>query len=71
MFMGMWKKVLEPVIGMMKDVSRDITKTLTETSKENSKALECLNNKLLDTMNDTGIRAPKLMVSLSEITSVE
>ena len=46
-------------------------KTITETSKNNNKALENLNNKLLEIMNDRGIIVSYLMFSLSKITNPE
>ena len=51
------KKVFEPVTKSLEKTSQDITKTLTETSKENNLALENLNTKLLEIMNDRGILA--------------
>ena len=51
------KKVFELVTKRIKDVSEDVTKTMMITSKENIQALENLNNKLLETMNDRGILA--------------
>ena len=49
------KKVFEPVTKSLKKTSQDITKTISETSIENNKAIENLNNKLLEIMNDRGI----------------
>ena len=49
------KKVFEPVTKTIKDVSEDVTKTMMITSKENNQALENLNNKLREIMNDRGI----------------
>ena len=46
-----------------------ITKTITETSIKNNQALENLDNKLLEKLNDTGILASYLMSSLSKITN--
>ena len=54
-FHGDMKKVLEPVTKTIKDVSEDVPKTMMITSKENNQALENLNNKLLEIMNDRGI----------------
>ena len=42
-----------------------------EISTNNKKALENLNNKLLEIMNDTGILASHLLSSLSKITNLE
>ena len=44
---------------------------MTETSIKNRKALENLNNKLLEILNDRGIIATYLMSSLSKITNPE
>ena len=65
------KKVLEPVTKSKKDVSEEVTKTITETSNNNNKALEKLNNKLLEIMNDRGILATYLMSPSSKITNPE
>ena len=65
------KKVSEPVTKTIKDVSEDVAKTMMITSKENNQALENLNHKLLEVMNDTGIVASYLMSPLSKITSPE
>ena len=51
------KKLFEPVTKSLEDTSKDITKAMTETSKENKLALENINNKLLEIMNDRGILA--------------
>ena len=65
------KKVFEPVTKSLENTSKDITKAITETSKENNLALENLNNKLLEIMNDRGILASYLMSPLSKITNPE
>ena len=65
------KKVFEPVTKSLEETPQDITKTLTETSKENNLALENLNTKLLEIMNDRGILASYLMSPLSKITNPE
>ena len=46
-------------------------KTKTETSNNNNEALEKLNNKLLEIMNDRGILASYLMSPLYKITNPE
>ena len=48
-----------------------VTKTKTETSNNNNKAIENLNNKLLEIMNDRGILAGYVMYPLSKITNSE
>ena len=65
------KKVFEPVTKSIENTSQDITKTITETSFKNNQALENLNNKLLEIMNDRGILASYLMSPLSKITNPE
>ena len=51
------KKVFEPVTKSLENISQDITKDITETSNKNNLAIENLNNKLLEIMNDRGILA--------------
>ena len=46
------RKLYEPPTDTTKDTSRDITKTMMETSIKNNKALENLNEKILELMND-------------------
>ena len=63
------KKVFEPVTKSLENTSQDITKTITETSVKNNQAIENLDNKLLEIMNDRGILASYLMSPLSRITN--
>ena len=49
------KKIFEPVTKSIKDVSEEVMKTITETSIKNNQAIENLNNKLLEVMNDRSI----------------
>ena len=65
------KKVFEPVTKSLENTSENLTKAITESSKENNLALESLNNKLLEIMNDRGILACYLMSPLSKITNPE
>ena len=65
------KKVFEPVIKSIKDVSQTLTKTKTETYINNNKALENLNNKLLEILIDRCILARYLMYLRSKITSLK
>ena len=51
----------------MKNTSEKITKTITEHSINNNKAIENLNEKYLELMNDKGIIAPYLTTSLVEV----
>ena len=65
------KKVFEPVTKSIRDVSRDITKTMTENSIKNNKALEILNETLLEIMKDRVLLASYLLSPLSKITDLE
>ena len=65
------KKVFEPVTKSLENTSEKLTKAITESSKENNLALENLNNKLLEIMNDRGILATYLMSPLSKTTNPE
>ena len=65
------KTVFEPVTKSIKDVSEEVTKTVTETFNNNNKALENLNNKLLEIMKGRSILASYLMSPLSKITNLE
>ena len=65
------KKVFEPVTKSLENTSQDITKTITETSIKNNQAIENLNNKLSEILNDRGILASYLMSPLSKITNQE
>ena len=61
------KKVFEPVTKSLKNTSENVTKTLIETSNNNNKALENLNEKILELMDDKGLIAPYLTSSLVEM----
>ena len=65
------RKVFEPVTKSLEKTSENLTKAITESSKENNLALESLNNKLLEIMNDRRILASFLMSPLSKITNPE
>ena len=65
------KKVFEPVTKSLENTSENLTKAITESFKENNLALENLNNKLLEVMNDRGILASYLMSPISKITNPE
>ena len=65
------KKVFEPVTKSLANASQDITKTITESPIKNNRAIENLNNKLLEIINDRGILASYLMTPLSKITNPE
>ena len=65
------KKVFEPVTKSLENTSENLTKAITESSTKNIQAIENLNNKLLEIMNDRGILASYLMSPLSKITNTE
>ena len=65
------KKVFEPVTKSLENTSENLAKAITESSKDNNLALENLNNKLLEIMNDRGTLATYLMSPLSKITNPE
>ena len=48
-------KVFEPITDTLKKTSENITKTITENSINNNKAIENLNEKVLESMNDKGL----------------
>ena len=61
------KKVIEPLTKSIKGVSDEVTKTIRETSIKNNQALENLNNKLSEIMNERVTIASYLLSSLSKI----
>ena len=65
------KKVFEPVTKSLENTSENLTKAITESSTKNNQAIENLNNKLLEIMNDRAILASYLMSPLSKITNPE
>ena len=52
------KKLFKPMIDAIKNISENITKTLAENSTNNNKAIEHLNEKILELMNDKDMIAP-------------
>ena len=70
-FLEDMKKVVGPVTNPNKDVSQDKRKTMTENYFRNNKALENLNEKLLEIRNGIGIIASYLLSHLSEIINPE
>ena len=60
-------KVFEPLTETLEKASENITQTITETSVNNNKAIENLNEKILELMNDKGLIAPYLTTSLVEV----
>ena len=65
------KKVFEPVTKSFENTSENLTKAIIESSTKNNQAIENLNNKILEIMNDRGIIASYLMSPLSKITNPE
>ena len=65
------KKVFEPVTKSLENTSENLTKAVTESSNKNSQAIENLNNKLLEIMNDRGKLASYSRSPLSKITNPE
>ena len=60
-------KFFKPMTDEIKNTSEKITKTLTENSINNNKAIENLNEKILELMNDQGLIALFLTSSLVEV----
>ena len=60
------KRVFEPVTKSIKDVCEKVTKTITETASNNKRALQSLNNKLLEILIDRGLLATYLVSPLTE-----
>ena len=58
------KKVYEPFTDTIKNVSENISKTLKESSINNNKAIEKLNEKILESMNDKGLVDSSLLEAL-------
>ena len=65
------KKVFEPVTDTIKNTSEKLTKTITETSIINNKALNNLNEKVLEKMNDEGMVASFLASSLVNLFTAD
>ena len=61
------EEVFEPLTDTLKKTSESITKTIIENSINNNKAIENLNEKMLELMNDKGMIAPYLTTSLVEV----
>ena len=60
-------KVFEPRTDTIKKTSDNITKTITENSINNNKAIENLNEKILELMNEQGMIASYLASFLAEV----
>ena len=64
-------KKFKPMTDATKNTSENITKTLTENSINNNKAIENLNEKVLELMNDKGLISPYLASSLVNLFKPE
>ena len=65
------KKIIDPVIDAIKNISATLTKTLIESSFRNNQALEILNEKVLVLLNDKGVIAPCVPPSLVKLFKPE
>ena len=65
------KEVFEPVTQSIEKTSENITKSLTETSINNNKAIENLNEKILELMDEKGLISPYLTSSLVNLFKPE
>ena len=65
------EEVFEPLTNTLKKTSENITKTVTENSINNNKAIENLNERILELMNDKGMIAPYLASSLVNLLKPE
>ena len=65
------EKVYKPLTDTIKDTSENLTKTFTETYINNNKAIENLNEKVLELANDKGMIAPYLASSLVNLFTPE
>ena len=65
------KKIFKPMTDAIKNTSETITKTLTENSINNNKAIENLNEKISELMDEKGMIAPYLVSSLSKFFKLE
>ena len=65
------EKIFKPVTDTIKNTCENITETITVSSIKNNEALNDLNKKLLEIMNDRGIIASYLLSPLTKITNPE
>ena len=65
------KKIFEPVTKSLENTSKNITKCIMESSINNNQAIENLNEKVLELMNDKGMIAPYLAPSLANLFKPE
>ena len=65
------KKIYKPLTDTIKNTSENLTKTITETYINNNKAIEKLNEKVLELMNDRSMIASYLAFSLVNLFKAE
>ena len=65
------KLLFKPMTDAIKDTSDNSTKTITETSTKNNKAIENLNERILELVKDKGLIAPCLTSSLVNLFKSE
>ena len=65
------KKLFKPMTDAIKNTSENKTKTLTENSINNNKAIENINEKILELMNDKGLISLYLASSLVNLFKPE
>ena len=65
------KKIFKPMTEALKNTSENIKKTLTENSINNNKAIDNLNEKILELMDEKDMIAPYLVSSLSKVFNLE
>ena len=65
------EELQEPLIATIEDTSESLTKTLEETYNNNNKAIENLNEKVLELMTDKGMIARYLASSLVNLFKPE
>ena len=70
-FHDVMEEVLEPKTDTVEKSSENLATTMMLNSEENNKALQKLNGKLLDMINDRGIMASSLLSSSYEMTNPE
>ena len=65
------KKIFETVSDKLENTSEKFPKTLNEPSLNSNKALEILNEKVLELSNDKGVIAPYLASSLVNLLNLK
>ena len=65
------EKLYKPVTDTIKYTSENLTEAITESSINNNKAIENLNERVLELMNDKGLIAPFLASSLANLFKPE